>query len=823
MAFSDLDLTEAALLEQGMANIRVQAIKVQKNLDNIQSVLEKRASGELAEPILNLDVLTPLVGDNPHIQKSLDDFKEFVEDKVILPFRENKAVFDKLSVETQLLVDEKTTLFDLTYGPPISVKGQFIMSEDGLYYDSINGGVPTVSGIVAASSTWNLSQAPNLGGKGIAYTQEHLDDLVDTIFSYKYDPSSTASKPYYDSDDVLESFYKNKAQHIDLLFKHIDDLEEQGYSASGAIVVNYYSNLGALADMYDNKIKRRKKLLQLVSIFGTYKYSFSESAGNSNNNPKNLGLGDGVLIENIGSTKEPEWVKIERIPLNDFTFLKGSGLNINLKKQEKLLIFSEDLEDVIAPVHVKFTRGPAQSLTNIDKFSIPPTPRDSFPHIQGDTNVSSTGGFVQSLTTSIILDGMLLGYNFLTPSVVDPSSQVFNIDNFNTDTKDVYNGQLVGTSVADVYTSGLSIPKLTGTGPGGSYVRLPSNYTPSGGDIGLYTRGLNDLFYPENRDYNPDTKMGGGVSFDFWVHVPDLTFTNEHRYRLVAACENSGAKTYNGSLTAAQNASRTFPNGNPDTTKVHGMVMGFRDRGGAIATTSGLEFGVFPTVSQNRLDGTTGHSVCIAEHFPHVGGYVDASAIRDLGLITPASVLNNSVKIGNTANEFMHVAVVFDFSGNRVSTLFDGEVLSTDALDVAFGTDNVKALLIPSVTHAPNPNYLGTSSWENTTLTGPVVGNLGQGFTPWILGGGFTDGIAKYGSISTYDPGFLGYNTNQHYGSPPNNSQHSPSLGGITSTKPSSGLGGFLGSFKLYSRALSIEEVRHNFNSQKGFFKNIKL
>ena len=52
MAFSDLDLTEAALLEQGMANIRVQAIKVQKNLDNIQSVLEKRASGELAEPIL---------------------------------------------------------------------------------------------------------------------------------------------------------------------------------------------------------------------------------------------------------------------------------------------------------------------------------------------------------------------------------------------------------------------------------------------------------------------------------------------------------------------------------------------------------------------------------------------------------------------------------------------------------------------------------------------------------------------------------------------------------------------------------------------------
>ena len=820
MAFSDLDLTEAALLEQGMANIRVQAIKVQKNLDNIQSVLEKRASGELAEPILNLDVLAPLVGDNPNIQKSLDDFKEFVEDKVILPFRENKAVFDKLSVETQLIIDEDTTLFDLTYGPPISVKGQFIMSEDGLYYDSINGGVPIVSGIVAASSTWNLSQAPNLGGKGEAYTQEHLDNLVDTIFSYSYDPSSAEAKPYYDSDDVLESFYKNKAQHIDILFKHIDDLADQGYDTSGAIVTNYYSNLGALADMYDNKIKRRRKLLQLVSIFGTHRYSFSVS---DSNDDKNIHLGDGVLIENIGSIKDPEWVKIERIPLNDFTFLKGSGLNINLKKQEKLLIFSEDLEDVIAPVHVKFTKGPAQSFTNIDNFSIPPTPRDSFPYIQGDTNVSSTGGFIQSLTTSIILDGMVLGYNFLTPSVVDPSSQVFNIDNFNTDTKDIYNGQLVGPSVADVYTSGLSIPKLTGTGPGGSYVRLPSNFTPSGGNIGLYTSALNDLFYPANQNYNETTKMGGGVTFDFWVHVPDLTFTDQHRYRLIAACENSGHKP-----TITQGdiyANRVEPQGDIDINKVHGMVIGFRDRGGAAATTSGLEFGVFPTVSQNRSDGSTGHNVCIAEHIPRQGQVIDLSAIKDLGIITPADASNNLVKIGNTGDEFMHVAIVFNFSENKVSTLFDGEVLSTSAIDVSFDTvgSNIKALGIPTVTREPNISHLGASSWENTTLTGPVVGKLGEGFTPWILGGGFTDGIAKHGSLSTYDPGFLGYNTNTLYGAPPNNSQHTPSLGGTTSTKPSSGLDGFLGSFKIYSRALSIDEVRHNFNSQKGFFKNIKL
>ena len=37
-----------------------------------------------------------------------------------------------------------------------------------------------------------------------------------------------------------------------------------------------------------------------------------------------------------------------------------------------------------------------------------------------------------------------------------------------------------------------------------------------------------------------------------------------------------------------------------------------------------------------------------------------------------------------------------------------------------------------------------------------------------------------------------------------------------------SGLNGMIGSFKLYKRAIDSGEVLQNFNSQKGFFKNIK-
>ena len=37
-----------------------------------------------------------------------------------------------------------------------------------------------------------------------------------------------------------------------------------------------------------------------------------------------------------------------------------------------------------------------------------------------------------------------------------------------------------------------------------------------------------------------------------------------------------------------------------------------------------------------------------------------------------------------------------------------------------------------------------------------------------------------------------------------------------------SGLYGFLGSLKLYNRAITLEEVTANYTGQRGFFENIK-
>ena len=82
---------------------------------------------------------------------------------------------------------------------------------------------------------------------------------------------------------------------------------------------------------------------------------------------------------------------------------------------------------------------------------------------------------------------------------------------------------------------------------------------------------------------------------------------------------------------------------------------------------------------------------------------------------------------------------------------------------------------------------------DNLKLTqGP---KLDPNFTPWVLGGGYTDGNL----VPNATAGFMG------------------SFAGAKS-----GLNGYVGSVKFYSKPLNSTEVLKNFKAQKGYFKNIK-
>ena len=813
---------ELLLLENAMAQLKTAALAVEQNLKNIEHVLEERDKGNLEEPKINLEVIPSTSSDN--VTEALEDYKTFVEDNVVVPFEENVARFNSLAARTQTEFSIDEPVFNLSFGPPKTSKGQFILSNDGLYYDSVTGGIPEVSGFAAASSTWNLSQAPNLGGKGYTYGSNEYDTFEDTVLDFDYTDNDPIVKKFYDADDILQTFEKNKIQHTTLIHDQISLLEASGFATDSAIVVNHYSNIAAIAATYDTKIKKRKKHLQLIALFAPEAFSFTTTDGG----PKDLGLGEGVLIENVSEDDTPSWKTVERVPLNNFSYLKGKGINVPLTAQEELLLFSEDLEDIILPLTPVFVESPVDKFSVIDKFRVSPTNPETFPYFDGEKAVSATPGLVQSLTDSIVTDGLLLGYNFLKPNVVDASSSTFNVDNITPDSGRSLNAQLVGPSIGEVFPSGLSIPKLTGTDNAGTpaYVRLPSNFTPDGTEQSLVTQELDNLFYRANSQYNKDTKKGGGVTFDCWVHVPSLVTTAAHRYRVIAACENSG-----GNAPAGTNQGNIYANranletGIHDDTKVHGMIIGFRDRGGVTATTSGLEFGIFPTVSQNNNEGTFGHSIAIAESVTTTDGIpsMPAESVSELGSTTASSISVNGVSITDVSASFVHVAVVFDFENDKLNTYFDAELLTTSSLSTAFDLSSGGMPNIPSLTRAEDSTYDYAESWQNADNTGPVVGNLGLGFTPWILGGGFSDGIGRTVGKSTYDPGFLGYNTNTFYGNPTSSQHNTAGMSGTSATVPESGLDGFIGSFKLYTRALSNTEVRKNYTFQKGFFKNIQV
>ena len=849
---------KVVLLDAEVGGLRGDLASVNSLITRSNDIITKRGRGELEEPAVNTDDLP-----DQYFPGVAKNFKEYVEENVVLPMQANFEMFNSFSLEMQGLdVSAPPPVFDLTYGPPVSVKGQFVLSQDGLYYDSRGGGLPVLSGSALDSSSWELEYAPNLGGKGIFYGDQNLTDLKDTVFSDDYISDSKLVALYYDSDDILQNLERNKSRQISIVSGQINDLIEvsaTAYSMDSAMVVNYYNSLGAIAATYDDKIRKRKKQLQLVALFASGTYSFTtsyEGAPGSPPPPKNIGLGDGVLVHLVDSNMDSSgfWTPIERIPVNDFTFLKGKPIRLSLGEQKDLVLFSEDLEDTILPVTPKFLVSEPQPYSVLDKFSISPTPIGEFPSVDGDPVVSGTGAFVLSLQDHIVRDSLMCMYNFLRPNVVEAASLEYNLDNNVPDSSGLLNAQLVGSGVDWAFPSGLGIPYFRGTfynpdrvqdasAQGGCYAVLPTNKDREGNANFFAQKTLNNLTYTKDEDPSRDPK-GGGFSFDFWTHVPNLLggFKGDHRYRLLLANENSG-----GLLTTAQvlpdRLQWTKPSGLPEvkktrTDRVHGLIIGFRDIGGLPATTSGVEFIVKPTVSQNQQKTNTrdwGHSVCLVEDFGYTGDEtgtsvaVPTSQFSGVGVSTPVSGVNNGVTLGDVSNTFVHMCLSFDYNVNKLRTMVDGELWHEVNMASSLMVGYAQSLNVPTWADEDDG---GTMSVYKQSFSpadanyGPSVSLDGETFTPWVLGGGFTDGIPAgkvNGDTQSY-AGFLGYNTNDSYydntGGSGAVSQHNRSIP-LKDSRWKSGLNGYIGSFKVYGKPLSSTEAKQNFNAQKGFFKNI--
>lgn len=693
--------------------------RINELLDLIASILRERALNPSLEPIFSEEFKDILSGTD-FIVSSATDTKE-----------------------------EEDPIFRLVFGPPQSKQGNFLLTVDGLYYDSQTSGIqPALLSIkqkkdqLPENQKWKFKYDPNLGGRGDEVSNKQIELYVNTVFDPDILDDSEFLQEFYKEDHFLQTLIGEKDRRIHDLSSLIRSAELVGESQ--AVQFNIRQTLISEATRFNSKVKRRKKQIEIAvkapAIYG----------GKAKFTPGN-------------------------IPINDFSYLQELNIAVSLERQKALVLDQESVSGVILPLNPKFVvLAGSPNLEFADHLVVEEVGAGSIVH--GATNVFSTQAPAMSLTDVVTTDKLFAIYNFLEASNRDPSSTDFQVNNCATD--DIYNNaQLVTRSLGETFIAGLGVPYLKG-------ITKHSSVNPNiVSSIGSYVR------LPDTSEFADWTYSKEGFSFDFWLHMPNLDVLQEgwqsntlnQKYRIILSNENVGMEK-GGQVIGDENKV------NPDygSTYVRGMMLGFT-RDSRITddeNENNIRFFLAPTQSMSPSGASfinnTGELVRCASSDAWYGLRVDLS-----------STTENGNKLFFCCKEYVHVVISVDVNKNKVDLFVDSELLTTSSIGAVFG--------IPGYQPPRLPSFKKNNSFEYSTSNTNVPVSLQHGpklnkyFTPWILGGGYTDG----------------YQSNNFMGN--------------TSFGPRSGLEGSIGSVKFYSKPLTSGEVLKNYLGQKDFFKNIEV
>ena len=654
------------------------------------------------------------------------------------------------------------SVFRLEAGPPKSRSGKFILSVDGLYYDSqVSGIEPALlelserdedlrfrKGGFPNGELWKLEFDPSLGGRGLPTTSKDLRYYFDTILDPDIIDDSPSLTKFYDKDELLLSLEGQKDRKVFDVSAELQELITAGSSV--AVTDNMRQVMFSETAQYQHKINKRKKQIELAVKVPTF-----------------LGKGPQFTPGNV--------------PVNDFSYLAGSNFLVDIENQRSIVLDQADVTGVVLPLEVKFTEKIETTdtvfldhilLANVAKGEIiDDAPASSAPSLQ--------------INTRIVEDGLISLYNYLNAETSETSGVDFKLHN-SSEFGTTHNGQLVGTP-SEIFNKGLGLANLEGIcelstddndviSATGSYIKLPE------------VTELQDLFY-----------LTRGASFETWIHAPSLSSVSagyevgdsstSALYRLILANENTGISDSKSPQADINNLDRDAGTG---VTK--GLIYGFtRDRrftenkvpsnAAADNATSSLQLVLAPTQSYDSSSA----------------GFItdrDTNCNRTSwrGMKVPVFQTLNGKSLSSCENEFCHLSLTVDPTKDSVKVYLDGVNIATSSYQTVFGTTKPEEVFkTPSVFQNNSFRYDASSVNANSIAASKAGPSLDTFFTPWILGGGYTDG-----------------NPNGNF------------MGGEYNGKVS-GLRGYLGCTRFYSRPLEDGEVLNNYNATQKFFKNIDL
>lgn len=734
---------------------------------------------------------------------------------------------EDFSVGISDIIETEDEIFRLTYGPPKSSKGTFLLSVDGLYYDSQNrvykDGTTSPGEddlkFIPDAERWKLNHAPNLGGKGTAISMKDINDYMDTILDIEKIDDSSILKEYYQVDHLLQTLNGHKNLTVGKLEKTKAKIIED-FGEESAMAINIQQQIFSEIELYDIKIRKRKKQIELAVKA-----------------PDLFGL-SGMFVPG-------------EIPVNDFGYLSKVNLSVALEKQRKLILDQGDVSGVVLPLKPIFVSNESS------KNNLILAPLTVSPDITGglaDTGQVGTEDAgetpgpapVLTLTDPIHVSGLVASYNFLDNEVVTNGSDKYFVTNCTGDIKQ--NAQIVGASADKVFSKGLGVPRFTGivnfienTKPTvnsfvapstevGSYMKLPGS------------KKMQNLFYNTS-----------GASFDMWLYAPNLSVGNNpwevggvgqspegiiklssedsswldsNYYRLILANENTGSN--DASLATAVNLVNNF-----STKYVRGMVMGFT-RDPIFTVPNGKPYspdalnadqvGITPAETVNDPEKTC-FLIAPTQSYSKDGcNFLKADDCNPEDAFFRSLAINLTVptESGETfysvSSKFIHLNVSFDYTNDIIRVYVNGSKITSGLVNgiqktssefkisEIFGTDPGKSIKIP--TFKSSTETAGSFEYGPSVNAKYVLGPKNdEFFTPWIVGGGWTDGLPTSYTQGQSGPipqslrgGFMG------------------GTGGIYS-----GFGGHIGSFKVYSTPLTDSEVNKNYSAHRSFFGNIDL
>tara|TARA_R100001509_G_scaffold43822_2_gene23750 strand:- start:17911 stop:20448 length:2538 start_codon:yes stop_codon:yes gene_type:complete len=653
------------------------------------------------------------------------------------------------------------SVFRLEAGPPKSKSGKFILSVDGLYYDSQTSGIePALLELAAReqdlqfrergftnSDLWRLEFEPSLGGRGVPTTSEDLKYYFNTILDPKIIDNRPSITKFYDKDELLLSLEGQKDRKVFDVSSELQDLIDAGSSI--AVTDNMRQVMISETAQFQQKIDKRKKQIELAVKV-----------------PAFLGKGPQFTPGNV--------------PVNDFSYLDGSNFLLDLDKQRSIVIDQADVTGVVLPLEVKFTDKIETNdtvflnhilLANVAKGEIiDNAPASSAPSIQINTRISE--------------DGLIGLYNYLTAETTATSSVDFKLRN-SSRFGDSHDAQIVGTT-SSIFDRGLGVAKLDGIcelntadnsvlSSVGSYVRLPE------------VSEFQDMFYRSQ-----------GASVETWIQVPNLSAVSGYEvgdsatsalYRLILSNENTGISDSKVAQDDINNLSKD--NGTGIT---RGIIYGFtRDR----------RFTQGETPSNSSSDNPTSDlQLVLAPTQSYDSSSVGFIADRTTncnndgwrGMTVPVFEKLNGVSLSSCEDEFCQLSLTVDPLNDLITVYLDGVNVAASSYQQVFGTSRAKEVYkAPSVFQNNSFRYDGSSVGVSSVADLSGGPRLDTYFTPWILGGGYTDG-----------------NPNGNF------------MGGEYNGKVS-GLRGYLGCTRFYARPLSESEVKSNYAATQKFFKNIDL